>query len=75
LRALLAPDIRATVSNLSQAIRFLVANDFLEGVETRPGEAEEEMRKREMVVEVEVGRKDGEEVSLEAVEGSSEVVS
>lgn len=28
-----------TVSNLSQAIRFLVDNDFLEGVELRPGES------------------------------------
>ncbi|KAG9039367.1 hypothetical protein FRB95_010655 [Tulasnella sp. JGI-2019a] len=39
LRNLLLPDIRTTVSNLSQAIRFLVANDFLEGVEFRPGQA------------------------------------
>lgn len=30
-----------TVSNLSQAIRFLVANDFLENVELKPGEANE----------------------------------
>jgi len=36
---LLLPDIRTTVSNLSQAIRFLVANDFLEGVELKPGDA------------------------------------
>lgn len=28
-----------TVSNLSQAIRFLVDNDFLHGVELKPGEA------------------------------------
>lgn len=28
-----------TVSNLSQAIRFLVDNDFLDGVELKPGEA------------------------------------
>ena len=28
-----------TVSNLSQATRFLVDNDFLEGVELRPGES------------------------------------
>jgi hypothetical protein len=32
-----------TVSNLSQAIRFLVDNDFLENVELRPGEASEKM--------------------------------
>ena len=30
-----------TVSNLSQAIRFLVDNDFLENVELKPGEANE----------------------------------
>ncbi|KAG8694672.1 hypothetical protein FRC09_009699 [Ceratobasidium sp. 395] len=40
LRSLLMPDIQATVSNLSQAIRFLVANDFLENVELKPGDAE-----------------------------------
>lgn len=28
-----------TVSNLSQAIRFLVDNDLLENVELKPGEA------------------------------------
>lgn len=32
-----------TVSNLSQAIRFLVDNDFLENVELRPGQAQERM--------------------------------
>jgi len=30
-----------TISNLSQAIRFLVDNDFLENVELKPGEANE----------------------------------
>ncbi|KXN89944.1 hypothetical protein AN958_04948 [Leucoagaricus sp. SymC.cos] len=40
LRNLLAPEIRMTVSNLSQAIRFLVDNDFLRNVELRPGQAE-----------------------------------
>jgi hypothetical protein len=29
------------VSNLSQAIHFLVENDFLENVELKPGEANE----------------------------------
>lgn len=28
-----------TISNLSQAIRFLVDNDFLIGVEMKPGDA------------------------------------
>lgn len=32
-----------TVSNLSQAIHFLVTNDFLDGVELKPGQAEEKM--------------------------------
>jgi len=32
-----------TVSNLSQAIRFLVDNDFLKNVELRPGQASEKM--------------------------------
>ncbi len=32
-----------TVSNLSQAIRFLVQNDFLRNVELKPGEADEKM--------------------------------
>jgi hypothetical protein len=32
-----------TVSNLSQAIRFLVDNEFLENVELKPGEADEKM--------------------------------
>ncbi|KAF8761530.1 Nuclear fragile X mental retardation-interacting protein 1 (NUFIP1) [Rhizoctonia solani] len=40
LRNLLMPDIQATVSNLSQAIKFLVANDFLKNVELKPGDAE-----------------------------------
>ena len=32
-----------TVSNLSQAIRFLVDNDFLDNVELRPGQTNEKM--------------------------------
>lgn len=32
-----------TISNLSQAIRFLVDNDFLQEVELRPGQANEQM--------------------------------
>ncbi|KAG6829387.1 hypothetical protein H0H92_004655 [Tricholoma furcatifolium] len=40
LRNLLLPEIRVTISNLSQAIRFLVDNEFLEGVELTPGAAE-----------------------------------
>ncbi|KAI6153511.1 hypothetical protein BKA82DRAFT_14289 [Pisolithus tinctorius] len=43
LRNLLLPEIRITVSNLSQAIRFLVDNDFLQEVEPSPGEGRERM--------------------------------
>jgi len=39
LRNLLLPEISITVSNLSQAIRFLVDNDFLQDVELSPGQA------------------------------------
>lgn len=35
---LLLPEIRFTVSNLSQAIHFLVQNDFLQDVELQPGD-------------------------------------
>ncbi|KAF8273928.1 hypothetical protein EI94DRAFT_1794949 [Lactarius quietus] len=41
LRSLLLPEIRMTVSNLSQAIHFLVDNVFLENVELVPGQANE----------------------------------
>ncbi|EJD03901.1 uncharacterized protein FOMMEDRAFT_121243 [Fomitiporia mediterranea MF3/22] len=40
LRNLLLPEIRMTVSNLSQAIHFLVENDFLQDVELNPGDAD-----------------------------------
>ncbi|KAI0756615.1 nuclear fragile X mental retardation-interacting protein 1-domain-containing protein [Daedaleopsis nitida] len=43
LRNLLLPEIRMTVSNLSQAMRFLVDNDFLDNVELKPGQAGERM--------------------------------
>jgi len=39
LRNLLLPEICITVSNLSQAIRFLVDNDFFQDVELSPGQA------------------------------------
>ena len=32
-----------TVSNLSQAIHFLVENDFLENVELKPGQAQHKL--------------------------------
>lgn len=43
-----------TISNLSQAIHFLVENDFLEGVELKPGEASE--KAIEVIDEGDVGR-------------------
>ncbi|KAI0649855.1 nuclear fragile X mental retardation-interacting protein 1-domain-containing protein, partial [Trametes meyenii] len=43
LRNLLLPEIRMTVSNLSQAIHFLVNNEFLDNVELKPGQADERM--------------------------------
>ncbi|KIJ45286.1 hypothetical protein M422DRAFT_30134 [Sphaerobolus stellatus SS14] len=42
LRNLLLPEIRHTVSHLSQAIHFLVENNFLEGVELKPGDADKQ---------------------------------
>jgi hypothetical protein len=32
-----------TISNLSQAVHFLVDNDFLDGVELKPGQGAEKM--------------------------------
>lgn len=43
LRNLIVPEIRITTSNLSQAIRFLVDNDFLRNVELKPGQADEKL--------------------------------
>jgi len=40
LHNILLPEIRMTISNFSQALRFLVDNDFLDGVELKPGEAD-----------------------------------
>ncbi|KAF8516209.1 hypothetical protein BU17DRAFT_67623 [Hysterangium stoloniferum] len=45
LRNLLLPEIRHTVSNLSQAIHFIVDNDFFNGVELQPGEADSQLIK------------------------------
>jgi len=40
LKQLLLPEVRQTALNLSQVIRFLVDNDFLEDVELKPGDAD-----------------------------------
>ena len=44
--------MHVTLSNLSQAIRFIVANDCLRDVELKPGDAEDERRKNEKVLVV-----------------------
>ena len=41
--------IRNTLSQLQQAIRFLVANDMLVGVEETPGEAEALLREQNAI--------------------------
>jgi len=51
---LLATPIQNTLSQLSQTIRFLVANNMLENVELAPGQAEDEEKERNKVVEVPV---------------------
>ncbi|BEI87042.1 hypothetical protein CcaverHIS002_0703880 [Cutaneotrichosporon cavernicola] len=55
LGAILANPIENTLSQLSQTIRFLVANDMLHRVEVRAGQAEEERQEREKIVVVEEG--------------------
>jgi hypothetical protein len=50
---LLANPIQNTLSQLTQTIRFLAANDMLRNVETRPGQAAEQAAEREKVVLVE----------------------
>lgn len=51
--------IQITLSQLTQTIRFLVANDMLQGVEAQPGEAEERERERNKIVEVHVAAEAG----------------
>ncbi|WVN85609.1 uncharacterized protein L203_100758 [Cryptococcus depauperatus CBS 7841] len=50
LGALLANPIQNTLSQLSQTIRFLAANDMLDNVELRPGQAEEQEREKNKVI-------------------------
>lgn len=40
------------MSQLTQTIRFLVANNMLEGVELTPGQAEEEERERTKITDL-----------------------
>jgi hypothetical protein len=55
LAQLLSVPINNTLSQLTQTIRFLVANDMLENVELKPGDAEEESRRWALVQEVGTG--------------------
>ncbi|ORX34159.1 nuclear fragile X mental retardation-interacting protein 1-domain-containing protein [Kockovaella imperatae] len=52
LSALLATPIQNTLSQISQTIRFLVANDMLENVELKPGDAEALARRHDLITEV-----------------------
>lgn len=65
LRNLLQREVEVTLSNLSQAIRFIVANDCLKNVEMKPGDAEEERLRKERVVVL----KEGGDRNVEAEEG------
>jgi len=58
---LLANPIQNTLSQLTQTIRFLVANDMLRGVELNPGDAEAQQKERSRISVVE-DRGDGEMV-------------
>lgn len=50
---LLAVPIENTLSQLTQTIRFLVANDMLKDVELKVGQAEEQERERNKIIVVE----------------------
>lgn len=45
----MANPIQNTLSQLTQTIRFLVANDMLQGVELRPGEAEDQEKEKNRI--------------------------
>jgi len=69
---LLATPIQNTLSQLSQTIRFLVANNMLDNVELTPGQAEDEEKERNKVVEVPVADDHGASPLVDAIyeEGS-----
>ncbi|WWC68473.1 uncharacterized protein I206_102402 [Kwoniella pini CBS 10737] len=52
LGSLLSNPIQNTISQISQTIRFLVANDMLEGVELKPGDAQKAEEEKNKVTEV-----------------------
>jgi len=51
----LANPIQNTLSQLTQTIRFLVANDMLQGVELNPGDAEQQEKEQNKIEVVEEG--------------------
>ncbi|WWC96792.1 hypothetical protein V866_003666 [Kwoniella sp. B9012] len=53
LGSLLSNPIQNTISQLSQTIRFLVANNMLEGVELNPGDAQAQEDEKNKITEVE----------------------
>ncbi|WWD05564.1 hypothetical protein V865_003644 [Kwoniella europaea PYCC6329] len=53
LGSLLSNPIQNTISQLSQTIRFLVANNMLEGVELNPGDAQAQDDEKNKITEVE----------------------
>lgn len=62
---LLANPIQNTLSQLTQTIRFLAANDMLRNVEMVPGQAEEMEKKVQFVVPLEDESGEEDEVSVE----------
>ncbi|WWC60467.1 uncharacterized protein I303_103040 [Kwoniella dejecticola CBS 10117] len=52
LGSLLANPIQNTISQISQTIRFLVANDMLDGVELKPGDAQKEEEEKNKVKDI-----------------------
>ncbi|OCF56578.1 hypothetical protein L486_05429 [Kwoniella mangroviensis CBS 10435] len=53
LGSLLSNPIQNTISQLSQTIRFLVANNMLEGVELNPGDAQAQEDEKNKITEIE----------------------
>jgi len=76
----LANPIQNTLSQLTQTIRFLVANNMLQGVELNPGEAEEQAKEKNRIEVVESGdvemvaEDDGDETAEASIEVDPTVV-
>lgn len=70
---LLEVPIENTLSQLTQTIRFLAANDYLRGVERFAGEAEEGERERNRIVVVEPTEDSGSSLAAEVTETAKDV--